>query len=57
MEHLGLLWSEKVLAFQEADRPIRTASAAQVRQPMYKSSVDLWQRYGDRLKPLTDILR
>jgi hypothetical protein len=57
IEHLGLPWNEKVLAFQEADRPIRTASAAQVRQPMYRSSVDLWKRYGDRLKPLTDILR
>ena len=56
MDYIGLPWSEKVLAFQETNRPIRTASAAQVRQPMYKSSVDLWKLYGDRLKPLTDIL-
>lgn len=56
IDHLGLPWSDRVLAFHEADRPVRTASAAQVRQPMYKGSVDLWKRYGDRLKPLTDRL-
>ncbi|RUW11815.1 tetratricopeptide repeat-containing sulfotransferase family protein [Mesorhizobium sp. M1A.F.Ca.IN.020.03.1.1] len=52
MAHLGLPWDDKVLAFHETDRPVRTASAAQVRQPMYQGSVDLWKRYGERLKPL-----
>ncbi|MDX8526773.1 sulfotransferase [Mesorhizobium sp. MSK_1335] len=52
MTHLGLPWDDKVLSFHETDRPVRTASAAQVRQPMYQGSVDLWKRYGDRLKPL-----
>ncbi|WP_192256194.1 tetratricopeptide repeat-containing sulfotransferase family protein [Mesorhizobium silamurunense] len=56
MAHLGLPWDDKVLAFHETDRPVRTASAAQVRQPMYQGSVDLWKRYGDRLKPLLDKL-
>ena len=54
--HLGLPWDDKVLSFHETDRPVRTASAAQVRQPMYQGSVDLWKRYGDRLKPLLDKL-
>ena len=45
-----------MLSFHETDRPVRTASAAQVRQPMYQGSVDLWKRYGDRLKPLLDKL-
>ncbi|RUW46390.1 sulfotransferase family protein [Mesorhizobium sp. M1A.F.Ca.ET.072.01.1.1] len=52
MAHLSLPWDDKVLAFHETDRPVRTASAAQVRQPMYQGSVDLWKRYGERLKPL-----
>ncbi|TPL54181.1 tetratricopeptide repeat-containing sulfotransferase family protein [Mesorhizobium sp. B2-4-6] len=56
MAHLGLPWDDKVLSFHETDRPVRTASAAQVRQPMYQGSVDLWKRYGDRLKPLLDKL-
>ncbi|WP_292575669.1 sulfotransferase family protein, partial [Mesorhizobium sp.] len=57
MAHLGLPWDDKVLSFHETDRPVRTASAAQVRQPMYQGSVDLWKRYGDRLKPLLDKLQ
>ncbi|MDX8514167.1 tetratricopeptide repeat-containing sulfotransferase family protein [Mesorhizobium captivum] len=56
MAQLGLPWDDKVLSFHETDRPVRTASAAQVRQPMYQGSVDLWKRYGDRLKPLLDRL-
>ena len=54
--HLGLPWDDKVLSFHETDRPVRTASAAQVRQPMYQGSVDLWKRYGERLRPLLDKL-
>ncbi|WP_318012273.1 tetratricopeptide repeat-containing sulfotransferase family protein [Mesorhizobium sp. CA4] len=56
MAYLGLPWDDKVLSFHETDRPVRTASAAQVRQPMYQGSVDLWTRYGERLKPLLDRL-
>ncbi|MER9949347.1 sulfotransferase [Mesorhizobium sp. M0047] len=54
--HLGLPWDDAALSFHKTDRPVRTASAAQVRQPMYQGSVDLWKRYGDRLKPLLDRL-
>ncbi|MER9584056.1 sulfotransferase [Mesorhizobium sp. M0276] len=54
--HLGLPWDDAALSFHKTDRPVRTASAAQVRQPMYQGSVDLWKRYGDRLKPLLDKL-
>jgi len=57
MAYLGLPWDDRVLSFHETDRPVRTASAAQVRQPMYQGSVDLWKRYGDRLKPLLDKLQ
>lgn len=56
IDHLGLPWNETVLSFHKADRPVRTASAAQVRRPMYQDSIDLWRRYGDRLKPLIDRL-
>ncbi|RUX07983.1 MAG: sulfotransferase family protein [Mesorhizobium sp.] len=56
IHYLGLPWDDAVLSFHATDRPVRTASAAQVRQPMYQGSVDLWKRYGDRLKPLLDKL-
>lgn len=56
ISHLGLPWNSACLNFHETDRPVRTASAAQVRQPMYKGSIDLWKRYGDRLQPLIERL-
>ena len=56
ISHLGLPWDDAALSFHETERPVRTASAAQVRQPMYQGSVDLWKRYGERLKPLLDKL-
>ncbi|MGN6144378.1 MAG: sulfotransferase [Mesorhizobium sp.] len=57
IDWLGLPWNDAVLAFHKADRQVRTASAAQVRQPMYKGSVDLWKQYGDRLQPLIERLK
>ena len=45
------------LALQDAAASaVRPMDEAQVRQPMYQGSVDLWKRYGDRLKPLLDRL-
>ncbi len=56
MAWLGLPWNDAVLAFHENAAPVATASAVQVRQQVYHSSVGRWKRYGDRLKPMTDIL-
>lgn len=53
---LDLPWDEAVLAPHENAKPVATASAAQVRRPIYATSVGRWRRYGDRLKPLIDIL-
>lgn len=50
--HAGLAWDESCLAFYENQRPIRTASATQVRQPIYGSSIGRWRPYKDRLLPL-----
>jgi hypothetical protein len=54
--HCALPWDERCLAFHETDRPVRTASATQVRQPIFKTSVGRWRRYGDRLEPLLEAL-
>ncbi len=56
LAHCGLAWSDACLAFDKAERPVRTASAAQVRQPIYTSSIGRALRYGDRLKPLLEAL-
>jgi hypothetical protein len=39
----GLEWEPSCLAFHEGKRPVRTASVAQVRQPIYSRSVGRWQ--------------
>ncbi len=48
----GLDWDERCLRFHETERPVRTASTAQVRQPMYQSAVGRWRRYEKHLGPL-----
>jgi tetratricopeptide (TPR) repeat protein len=50
--HCGLEWDARCLSFQENDRPVRTASATQVRQPVYKSAVGRWRPYQTFLAPL-----
>jgi tetratricopeptide (TPR) repeat protein len=54
--HCGLAWDDACLAFHKTQRPVRTASASQVRQDIYRSSVGRWQRYGDLLQPLIEAL-
>jgi hypothetical protein len=56
IETCGLDWDPACLAFADADRPVRTASAAQVRQPIYTRSLDLWRRYEKHLGPLIERL-
>ncbi|MBV8490338.1 MAG: sulfotransferase, partial [Candidatus Eremiobacteraeota bacterium] len=52
----GLDWDERCLEFYRLKRPVRTASVAQVRRPIYNSSVHKSRQYGDLLKPLLDEL-
>jgi tetratricopeptide (TPR) repeat protein len=48
----GLDWEPACLAFHETDRPVRTASVAQVRQPVYTHSVARWKHYEKSLGAL-----
>ena len=50
--YCGLPWDERCLAFYKTERPIRTASATQVRRPIYKGAVGRWRVYEDHLGPL-----
>jgi hypothetical protein len=43
--HCGLDWDPRCLAFHDTERTVRTASAAQVRQPIYNSSVGRWRAH------------
>lgn len=50
--HCGLEWDDACLSFHKTSRPVRTASAFQVRQPIYNSSVGRWRPDAQALQPL-----
>jgi Flp pilus assembly protein TadD len=52
IEFTGLPWDEKVLRFHESQTPSATASAVQIRRPVYTSSVGKWRHHRERLQPL-----
>ncbi len=52
IDFCGLPWREECLNFQATQRPVQTASAWQVRQPLYRGSIDRWKRYEPHLGPL-----
>ena len=56
IDHLGLEWDERCLDFHNNRRPVRTASNAQVRRPIYKHSVNRWKHYEKHLGPLLSLL-
>jgi Sulfotransferase family len=55
IEHCGLDW-EEACAHTGAPGAVTTASAAQVRRPIYNSSVGLWRHYAHELQPIASAL-
>ena len=53
----GLDWNDTCLDFHKTNRSVKTASAAQVRQPLYTSSVGRHQHYAPYLGPLLSALQ
>jgi tetratricopeptide (TPR) repeat protein len=49
-------WDPRCLAFYKTNRPVRTASATQVRRPIYTNAVGRWRVYEEHLKPLLEAL-
>ncbi len=56
VEFCGLTWEDACLKFYESERPIRTPSAEQVRQPIYDRSVGHWLNYEHHLGELVDVI-
>jgi tetratricopeptide (TPR) repeat protein len=52
LEFCGLPWEDACLDFHRNAAPSTTASATQVRQPIYDSSVAQWQHYASHLEGL-----
>jgi tetratricopeptide (TPR) repeat protein len=55
--YLELGWEDACLQFHRHSGPAATASAVQVRQPIYSTSVGLWRKYERQLAPLAARLR
>jgi hypothetical protein len=47
-----LSWEPRCLDFHQTERVVRTASAVQVRKPIFTSSIGRWRAYQPFLGPL-----
>lgn len=56
LDHCGLPFEEGCLAFHKSKRAVNTASAEQVRQPIYQSAVEFWRHYEAHLGELLQVL-
>ncbi|MEG3620228.1 sulfotransferase [Magnetovibrio sp. PR-2] len=56
VSHIGLDWDDACLQFYKSNRTVKTASLSQVRQPIYKDSVQKWKRFEPWLAPLVEAL-
>lgn len=56
LAHCDLEWEDACLSFYETRRSVRTPSRWQVRQPIYKGSMQRWRNYEAQLQPLVRIL-
>ncbi|MFA6311355.1 MAG: sulfotransferase [Sterolibacterium sp.] len=56
LAYCGLPWEQACLNFHDNIAPAASASAAQVRRPVYRSSVQRWRQYAAQLAPLAEFL-
>jgi Tfp pilus assembly protein PilF len=56
LDACGLPFEPECLRFFENERPVRTASSEQVRQPIYREGMDHWRHYETWLDPLKTAL-
>jgi len=57
LEFCNLPWEENCARFYETERPVRTASSEQVRQPVYTGSINFWRNHESHLDELIDVLQ
>lgn len=57
LQYLDLDWEDNCLEFHKHRGAAATASAAQVRQPIYRSSVGRWKSYQQQLAPFVGKLK
>ena len=52
LEFCGLEWEDACVDFHANATPTTTASATQVRRPLYDTAVSLWRNYREQLAPV-----
>jgi tetratricopeptide (TPR) repeat protein len=57
LAHCGLEWQGECLEFHRQKSAVTTASATQVRQAIYSSSIGKWRHLEPELRPLIETLR
>ena len=56
IDYCNLPFEQECLEFYKSSRPVKTPSAEQVRQPIYKSGLNYWKNYENHLSPLKRII-
>jgi Flp pilus assembly protein TadD len=56
LDHCELPWEDACLDFHRNARPVNSASAEQVREPIYTDAVEFWKHYESQLEPIREIL-
>ena len=56
IDYCELPFEKECLEFYNSSRPVKTPSAEQVRQPIYKSGLNYWKNYEKHLSPLKKII-
>ena len=56
LDHVGVDFDPACLEFHRSARPVRSASAEQVRQPINREGVDQWRAFEPWLGPLKETL-
>lgn len=56
VEFPGLPWDARCLDFHTTERKVGTASNWQVRQKIYKTSMERWRNYAHHIEPLLKLL-
>jgi len=56
LAYCELPFEEACINFHETERPVRTPSSEQVRQPIYSNSINRWKKYEQYLGELIEVL-
>lgn len=57
LNFLGLEWQQGCIDFHKNTRVVHTVSNAQIRKPLFNSSINAWLKYSEQLKPYAEKMK